>query len=101
MTRSEIKDQRSEVDLHRKSIPGKKYDLEQTGSTGAAYALLKKLQALCTAAGGDAWEVLVGRQEEAPEGDYSTSNSKPRQINKTFALFLPKHTQHCGFQKVL
>lgn len=60
---------------------------------------MKKHQALCTVAGGDAWEVLVGRQEEAPEGDYSTSNSKPRQINKTFALFYQNTHSTVDFKK--
>lgn len=43
--------------------------------------------------------MLVGRQEEAPEGDYSTSNSKPRQINKTFALFYQNIHSTVDFKK--
>lgn len=60
---------------------------------------MKQHPALCTVAGGDAWEVLVGRREEAPEGDYSTSNSKPRQINKTFALFYQNTHSAVDFKK--
>jgi hypothetical protein len=49
--------------------------------------------------GRDASKVLVGRGEEAPEGDYSTSNSKPRQINKTCALFYQNILSSVDFKK--
>lgn len=41
----------------------------------------------------------MGSEEEAPEGDYSTSNSKPRQINKTFALFNQNIHSTADFKK--
>lgn len=41
----------------------------------------------------------TGGPEEAPEGDYRTSNSKPRQINKTFALFYQNTHSTVDFKK--
>lgn len=104
MTRSEMKDQTSRDDLHRKSIQRRNMKLSKQATVQQQMHCWKRTQASASLQEGMLWQCPSNASRKmvgGPGGGCNTSNSKPNQTNKTFASFYQNICSTADFKSSL